>query len=161
MWNAKNKKYRGILLKIDLKDDEILFLESPTGIIGIVKVAKENKIQFIATKDEEIVQALDKDDIIAVSSLKGNKQSIRSLAYLTREEDSPLVILDKNHPSTKRLSTVVSVGDRVDLNCNITPGTHPEQTVLCSTHELHDIEIKKTETGIELNRDAPYTIEKF
>lgn len=148
-------------MKIDLKDDEILFLESPTGIIGIVKVAKENKIQFIATKDEEIVQALDKDDIIAVSSLKGNKQSIRSLAYLTREEDSPLVILDKNHPSTKRLSTVVSVGDRVDLNCNITPGTHPEQTVLCSTHELHDIEIKKTETGIELNRDAPYTIEKF
>lgn len=161
MWNAKNKKYRGILLKIDLKDDEILFLESPTGIIGIVKVAKENKIQFIATKDEEIVQALDKDDIIAVSSLKGNKQSIRSLAYLTREEDSPLVILDKNHPSTKRLSTVVSVGDRVNLNCDITPGTHPEQTVLCSTHELHDIEIKKTETGIELNRDAPYTIEKF
>ncbi len=148
-------------MKIDLKDDEILFLESPTGIIGIVKVAKENKIQFIATKDEEIVQALDKDDIIAVSSLKGNKQSIRSLAYLTREEDPPLVILDKNHPSTKRLSTVVSVGDRVDLNCNITPGTHPEQTVLCSTHELHDIEIKKTETGIELNRDAPYTIEKF
>ncbi|WP_178650132.1 hypothetical protein [uncultured Methanobrevibacter sp.] len=148
-------------MKIDLKDDEILFLESPTGIIGIVKVAKENKIQFIATKDEEIVQALDKDDIIAVSSLKGNKQSIRSLAYLTREEDSPLVILDKNHPSTKRLSTVVSVGDRVNLNCDITPGTHPEQTVLCSTHELHDIEIKKTETGIELNRDAPYTIEKF
>ncbi len=148
-------------MKIDLKYDEILFLESPTGIIGIVKVAKENKIQFIATKDEEIVQALDKDDIIAVSSLKGNKQSIRSLAYLTREEDSPLVILDKNHPSTKRLSTVVSVGDRVNLNCDITPGTHPEQTVLCSTHELHDIEIKKTETGIELNRDAPYTIEKF
>lgn len=148
-------------MKIDLKDDEILFLESPTGIIGIVKVAKENKIQFIATKDEEIVQALDKDDIIAVSSLKGNKQSIRSLAYLTREEDSPLVILNKNHPSTKRLSTVVSVGDRVNLNCDITPGTHPEQTVLCSTHELHDIEIKKTETGIELNRDAPYTIEKF
>lgn len=148
-------------MKIDLKDNEILFLESPTGIIGIVKVAKENKIQFIATKDEEIVQALDKDDIIAVSSLKGNKQSIRSLAYLTREEDSPLVILDKNHPSTKRLSTVVSVGDRVNLNCDITPGTHPEQTVLCSTHELHDIEIKKTETGIELNRDAPYTIEKF
>lgn len=148
-------------MKIDLKDDEILFLESPTGIIGIVKVAKENKIQFIATKDEEIVQALDKDDIIAISSLKGNKQSIRSLAYLTREEDSPLVILDKNHPSTKRLSTVVSVGDRVNLNCDITPGTHPEQTVLCSTHELHDIEIKKTETGIELNRDAPYTIEKF
>lgn len=148
-------------MKIDLKDDEILFLESSAGIVGIVKVAKENKIQFIATKDEEIAQALDKDDIIAVSSLKGNKQSIRSLAYLTREEDSPLVIFDKNHPSTKRLSTVVSVGDRVDLNCNITPGTHPEQTVLCSTHELHDIEIKKTETGIELNRDAPYTIEKF
>lgn len=148
-------------MKIELKDDEILFLESPTGIVGIVKVAKKNKIQFIATQDDEIVQALEKDDIIAVSSLKGNKQSIRSLAYLTREEDSPLVILNKNHPSTKRLSTIVSVGDVVNLNCNITPGTHPEQTVLCSTHELHDIEIKKTKTGIELNSDAAYTIEKF
>ncbi|MDO5849126.1 MAG: hypothetical protein Q4P18_06305 [Methanobrevibacter sp.] len=148
-------------MKIDLKDDEILFLESEIGVVGIVKVAKENKMQFIATQEEEIVQVLEKDDIIAVSSLKGNKKSIRALAYLTREEDSPLVILNKNHPSTKRLSTVVSVGDVVNLNCNITPGTHPEQTVLCTTHELHDLEIKKTSTGIELNRDAKYTIEKF
>lgn len=148
-------------MKIDLRDDEILFLESPTGIVGVIKVAKENKMQFIATADDEIVQVLEKDDIIAVSSLKGNKRSIRSLAYLTREEDSPLLILNKNHPSTKRLSTVVSVGDVVNLNCKITPGTHPEQTVLCSTHELADIEIRKTPTGVELSRDAEYTIEKF
>lgn len=148
-------------MKINLKDNEILFLESPTGTVGVIKVAKENKMQFIATQDDEIVQVLEKDDIIAVSSLKGNKQSIRSLAYLTREEDSPLVILNKQHPSTKRLTTVVSVGDVVNLNCNITPGTHPEQTVLCSTHELHDIEIRKTPTGVELNRKANYTIEEF
>ena len=148
-------------MKIDLNDDEILFLESNTGIVGVIKVAKENKMQFIATQDDEIVQFLEKDDIIAVSSLKGNKRSIKSLAYLTREEDSPLVILNKNHPSTKHLTTVVSVGDVVNLNCNITPGTHPEQTVLCTTDELNGLEIKKTKNGVELNKNIKYSIEKF
>lgn len=147
-------------MKIRLKNDEILFLESSKGKVGVIKVAKE-KMQRISTKDDEIFQHLEKDDIIVVSSLNGNKKSIRALAYLTREEDSPLIIFNKNHPSTKGLSTVVSVGDVVNLNCKITPGTHPEQTVLCTTTELHDIEIRKTIDGIELNKDTPYTIEKF
>lgn len=75
---------------------------------------------------------------------------------------SPLEILNKNHPSTKRLETVLSVGARVCLNCNITPGTHPEQDVLCSCDSLSGLEIDKTETGIKLNKEFDnYTIEKF
>ena len=117
---------------------------------------------FIATQNnEEIVQFLEKDDLIAVSNFKKDKQAIRSQAYLTREENSPLVILNKEHPSTKRLETVLSVGDRVCLNCNITPGTHPEQDVLCSCDSLSGLEISKTETGIKLNQYFDkYTIEK-
>ena len=69
---------------------------------------------FIATQDnEEIVQFLEKDDLIAVSNFKKDRRAIRSQAYLTRVENSPLVILNKNHPSTKRLETVLSVGARV------------------------------------------------
>ncbi len=148
-------------MKIDLKDNEIIFLESENCIVGVIKVARNNKIQFIATEDDEIVQVLDKDDLIVVSSFRCDKRSVRSLAYLTREEDSPLIILNKNHPSTKHLTTVVSVGSVVNLNCNIIPGTHPEQTVLCSSDELSGLEIKKTPTGIEINNKVKYTIEDF
>lgn len=149
-------------MKIDFKDDEILFLEGETGIVGIVKVAYENKMLFIATQDnEEIVQFLESDDIIAVSNFKKDKRAIRSQAYLSRVESSPLVILNKDHPSTKRLETVISIGDGVNLNCNIIP-THPEQNVLCSCDSLSGLEILKTPTGVKLNKEFDnYTIEKF
>ena len=146
--------FLGGTLIIEFNNDEILFLEGETGVVGIIKVAYENKMLFIATQDnEEIVQFLEKDDLIAVSNFKKDKRAIRSQAYLTREENSP---------STKRLETVLSVGDRVCLNCNITPGTHPEQDVLCSCDSLSGLEISKTETGIKLNQYFDkYTIEKF
>lgn len=149
-------------LEINLDFDEILFLEGETGIVGVVKVGYENKMLFIATQNnEEIVQFLESDDLIAVSSFKGDKRAVRSLAYLTREEDSPILILNKNHPSVKRLSIVVSVGDEVNLNCNIVPGTHPEQNVLCSCDSLSGVNIKKTSSGVMVNKDVKYTIEKF
>lgn len=150
-------------MDIDFNYDEILFLEGKTGTVGIVKVAHDNKMLFIATQDnEEIVQFLEKDDIIAVSNFKKDKRAIRSQAYLTREEDSPIVILNKNHPSTKRLSQVLSIGEKVNLTCNITPGTHPEQDVLCAYDSLSDLSIVKTPTGVRLNRTHDdYSIERF
>ncbi len=150
-------------MNIELKNNEILFLEGETGIVGIIKVSYENKMLFIATQDnEEIVQFLEADDIIAVSNFKKDKRAIRAQAYLSREESSPLVILNKDHPSTKRLETVISIGDEVNLNCNITPGTHPEQNVLCSCDSVSGLEITKTPTGVKLNREFnDYTIEEF
>lgn len=150
-------------MNIDFKNNEILFLEGETGIVGIVKVAHDNKMLFIATQDnQEIVQFLESDDIIAVSNFKKNKRAIRSQAYLSREESSPLIILNKDHPSTKRLETVISIGDEVNLNCNIIPGTHPEQNVLCSYDSLSGLEIIKTPNGIKLNKEFDnFTIEKF
>ena len=140
-------------MNIDFTNDEILFLEGETGIVGIIKVAYENKMLFIATQDnEEIVQFLESDDIIAVSNFKKDKRAIKSQAYLSREENSPLVILNKNHPSTKRLETVISIGEKVNLNCNITPGTHPEQDVLCSCDSLSGLSIMKTKNGVKLNK---------
>ena len=150
-------------MNIDFKNDEILFLEGENGIVGIIKVAYENKMIFIATQDnEEIVQFLQSDDIIAVSNFKKDKRAVKSQAYLSREESSPIIILNKNHPSTKRLETVLSIGERVNLNCNITPGTHPEQDVLCSCDSLSGLEIEKTSTGVKLNKEfVKYTIEEF
>ncbi|MBR3139478.1 MAG: hypothetical protein IKF11_01235 [Methanobrevibacter sp.] len=150
-------------MNIDFKNDEILFLEGENGIVGIIKVAYENKMLFIATQDnEEIVQFLQSDDIIAVSNFKKDKRAVKSQAYLSREESSPIIILNRDHPSTKRLETVLSIGERVNLNCNITPGTHPEQDVLCSCDSLSGLEIEKTPTGVKLNKEfVKYTIEEF
>ena len=150
-------------MNIDFNSEEILFLEGETGIVGIVKVVYENKMLFIATQDnEEIVQFLEPDDIIAVSNFKKDKRAIISQAYLSREESSPLIILNKNHPSTKHLETVLSIGDKVNLNCNITPGTHPEQNILCSCNSLSGLKIVKTSKGVKLNKKiSNYSIEKF
>ena len=77
--------FLGGTLIIEFNNDEILFLEGETGMVGIIKVAYENKMLFIATQNnEEIVQFLEKDDLIAVSNFKKDKRAIRSQAYLTR-----------------------------------------------------------------------------
>ena len=56
-------------MDIDFNYDEILFLEGESGIVGVVKVAHDNKMLFIATQDnEEIVQFLEKDDIIKLET---------------------------------------------------------------------------------------------
>jgi hypothetical protein len=153
-------------MNIDLNKDEILFLKGSSGIVGIVKVAYENKMLFIGTPDnEEIVLFLEKDDLIAISSFNNSKKdekAIKSMAYITREMDAPIIVLDKNHPSSKRLPLVLSVGDKVKLDCNINPGTHPEQDILCSCDSLSGIHIEKTENGVKLNQDFKnYEIQKF
>lgn len=150
-------------MEIKINNNQILFLEGETGIVGIIKVSYKNKMLFIGTPDnDEIIQYLEADDLIAISSFNKDKKAIRSLAYLTKETDNPIIVLNKNHPSSKRLQLVLSVGDKINLNCNITPGTHPEQNVLCSCDSLSGLNIKKTKTGIKLNKKIEnFKIEEF
>ncbi|GAA5818081.1 MAG: conserved hypothetical protein [Methanobrevibacter sp. CfCl-M3] len=138
---------------IKLNPSQILFLIGETGTVGIMKVAKE-KFLYIGTPDkEEIAIFLEEDDIIAISAFgKGEKyeKAIKSMGYLTREMNSPIIVLDKDHPSSKRLDMVLSVGDSVRLSCDIVPGTHPEQNVLCSCDSLSGLVINKTTNGVEI-----------
>jgi hypothetical protein len=148
---------------------KILFLLGDTGTVGIVRLP-EKKILFIGTPDkEEIATFLEKGDLIAVSAFgKGEKyeKAIKAMAYLTKEMNSPIIVLDKDHPSSKRLDLVLSVGEKVRLNCNISPGTHPEQDILCSCNSLSDLIINKTMNGVEIegilnNKFDNYKIEEF
>ena len=153
-------------MNINFENNEILFIKGEIGLVGIVKVANPNKILYIGTPDnEEIAMFLEEDDLIAVSSFKNSQKyekAIKSLAYLTRETDAPIIVLNKNHPSSKRLPLVLSVGSKVKLDCNITPGTHPEQDILCSCDSLSGIIIDKTKKGIKLNKDFNnYEIKEF
>lgn len=76
--------------------------------------------------------------------------------------DSPVIVLPKNHPSSKRLSLVLSIGSIVNLDCNIQAGTHPEQDILCSCDSLSGLKIRKTKNGVKLNKTIDnYYIEEF
>jgi hypothetical protein len=151
--------------EIKLDSSEILFLIGDSGTVGIIKIAKDQML-FIGTPDkEEIVIYLEKGDIIAISAFGiGEKfeKAIKSLGYITREMEAPIVVLPKDHPTSKRLNMVLSVGDTVRLDCNITPGTHPEQDILCSCDSLSGIKINKTSEGIAISEDnIDYKIEKL
>lgn len=151
--------------KINLNSSEILFLIGGNGTVGIIKVS-DNQMLFIGTPDkDEIVVYLEKGDIIAISAFGiGEKyeKAIKSLAYLTREMEAPIIVLPKDHPTSKRLKMVLSVGDTVKLDCNIVPGTHPEQDILCSCDSLSGIRINKTNEGIAISqKNINYKIEEL
>lgn len=151
--------------EIKFTKDEILFLIGESGMVGIVK-AGEDKMLFIETpENEEIVQYLEEDDLIAISSFNlGEKyeKGIKALAYITRDIESPIIVLPKEHPASKRLKMVLSVGENVRLDCGIRPGTHPEQDILCSCDSLSGLNIIKSKDGVTLNKEVlNYKIEKF
>lgn len=146
--------------RIKLGPDEILFLMGSSGELGIAKAGKDLQI-FIGTPEgEEIVQFLQAEDLIAVSAFTVDEKAekgIKCMIYLLREFASPIVVLPKNHPTSERLSMVVSCGDVIRLDCSIQPGTHPEQDILCACEDLSGLEIHACSGGIEIEGD----IQKF
>lgn len=129
---------------IKLGPQEILFLSDGRNTVGIVKAAGTKRV-FIETDTEELVQFLSPDDLIAVSCFSGGEKArsmIKCMLYLVREGDTPLLVLKKDHPATKRLPLVISAGEKIKLTGCIVPGTHPEQDVLCGRGEMDGMTIK-------------------
>lgn len=150
---------------IRIDNDQILFLIGNSGELGIVKAGEKKQI-FIGMPDkEEIVAFLEPKDLIAVSAFGNGEKTekgIKSLLYLLKELDFPITVLPENHPTSSRLPMVVATGDHIRLNCNITPGTHPEQDILCACEDLDDTEITATEDGVNIEGSIrKFKIEKF
>ena len=137
------------MLRID--STEILFLLGNAGTVGIVKSA-EPRMVFIGTPDnDEIVMFLEKEDLLVISAFGEGaviEKGIKSMAYLLREMNSPIVVLPDNHPTSKRLKIVVAVGSEIRLDCNIIPGTHPEQDILCACDDLSGLKLTATDEGV-------------
>ncbi len=150
--------------RVKLSPDEILFLRGSSGELGIVKAGKDRQI-FIGTPEgEEVVQFLQAEDLIAVSAFSvGNKaeKGVKCMIHLLRELSSPIVVLPENHPTSNRLKMVVSCGDFIKLDCNIQPGTHPEQDVLCACEDLSGIEIQAISGGVKINGNPDFRVEKL
>jgi hypothetical protein len=70
---------------------------------------------------------------------------------LVRTFHVPLLVLPKNHPGSKRISYVVSVGPEIFTSCSIRRGTHPDQHLICSSDELAGINLKRIEHGVDVS----------
>jgi hypothetical protein len=138
---------------IPLISDEMLILRGKEGTLGMVK-AGDHTQYFIETEKEEILLALEPEDILVASGFGTDEKTlngIKCVLYMIREVGSPFIVLPKNHPASNRLKVVVSAGGKIRLSCSITPGTHPEQDILCGADEFHGLEVNGVKGGVEIN----------
>lgn len=139
-------------MRIPLKENEIAYLCGQSGTLALAKTLGNSF--YLDTDREEIVLFTEPDDLVVASAFGvGDKirRSLRCTIYQIRELEAPLIVLPKGHPASPRLKTVVSIGPRTKLSCNIQPGTHPEQDVLCSLDEFHGLEILAEPGGAVIN----------
>jgi hypothetical protein len=142
-------------MRIPLEDDEIAYLCGKTGTLALVRTL--GHFFYLETETEEIVIFTDEDDLLVASTFEAGKKARRGLTctlYQIREMNSPLIVLPKGHPASPRLKTVVSVGDKTRIRCDIQAGTHPEQDVLCGTSEFDGVEVLSIPGGAEVKNFA-------
>lgn len=139
-------------MRIQLKDDEIAYLLGRTGTVALAKTL--GNFFYLDTDVEEVVLFTEPQDLIVASAFgTGEKirRGLRCTIFQIRELNSPLIVLPKGHPASPRLKSVVSIGPRTKMSCEIQPGTHPEQDVLCGSEEFQDLEVLADPDGAVVN----------
>jgi hypothetical protein len=137
---------------IPLNAAQLLVVRGKTGTLAIIKVGQTRQF-LVETPDREIVLGVGPEAVLVASGFGTDDRivnGLRCVLYMIREVGLPLIVLPKDHPASARLKIVVAVGSRIVLSCNITPGTHPEQHLLCAMPEFEGVEILGVEGGVEL-----------
>ena len=140
--------------------DEILYLSGRDGVVGVVKAGVGQ--WFIETEEEEIALFTEADDLFVASGFGTGERIVKGIGcmlYLVRDVGSPLIVLPKDHPASGRLKIVVSAGAKTAISCDITPGTHPEQDVLCGGGEFDGVRITGVAGGVRLHNIDPGKID--
>ncbi len=148
---------------IPLNFNEMLLLRGNEGTLGIIKAGNKGQF-FLETETEEIILALDPEDLLVASGFGTDETTIKGMKcvlYMIREVGSPFIVLPKKHPASKRLRTVVSCGSKTRISCSITPGTHPEQDILCGSEEFDGIEVLGVKGGVEIKNLTGGRIERI
>ena len=132
-------------------DDEFLLIRGKRSFLLVAKVKKSFGL-CIETSHNEYCQGVEAGDLVVVSAPEGGAvEPALMLTDLVRTFHIPLLVLPKNHPGSRRISYVVSVGPEIFTRCSIQRGTHPEQHLICSSDELGGITIKRIEYGVEVS----------
>lgn len=135
----------------------ILQLQGTHSFLLVAQVMQAFSL-CIETKDEEYCQGVSAGDLVVVSAPEGGPvEPALMLLELVRTWHLPLLVLPKNHPGSKRIHYVVSVGPEILASCSIVRGTHPEQHLVCSSDELGGLRLKGSPEGISVP-DLPGTI---
>jgi hypothetical protein len=118
----------------------------------IVGTVKNGFGLCIETSHNEFCQRVDAGDLVVVSAPEGGAiEPALMLMDLVRTFHVPLLVLPKDHPGSRRISYVVSVGPEIFTSCSVKRGTHPEQHLICSSDELSGITLKRSRYGVEIS----------
>ena len=105
----------------------------------------------IETTDQEFCQTLEPHDVIAASAPEGGAlEPAVMLIDFVRKYRMPVSVLPRDHPGSKRFRYLVSAGPEIHTNCSIRRGTHPEQSLICSSDELAGMVLKGRPDGVEI-----------
>lgn len=131
--------------------DELLLIRGTDSFLLVSRVRDRFGL-YIETSHDEYCQGVDAGDLVVVSAPEGGAvEPGLMLIDLVRTFHVPLLVLPKNHPGSKRISYVVSVGPEIFTSCLIWRGTHPDQHLICSSDELAGITLKKSEHGVDVS----------
>ena len=131
-------------------DDEVLLIRGKQSFLLVAKVMNRFGL-CIETATDEYCQGVEAGDLVVVSAPEdGAIEPALMLIDLVRSFHVPLLVLPKDHPGSRRISYVVSVGPEIFTSCSIRRGTHPDQHLICSSDELADITIKRSEHGVDV-----------
>ena len=132
-------------------DDEFLLIRGKQSFL-LVALVKNDFGLCIETAHDEYVQGVEAGDLVVVSAPEGGAiEPALMLIDLVRTFHVPLLVLPKDHPGSKRISYVVSVGPEIFTSCSILRGTHPDQHLICSSEELAGISLKRIELGLDVS----------
>ena len=132
-------------------DDEVLLIGGKDSFL-IVGTVKSGFGLCIETSHDEFCQRVDVGDLVVVSAPEGGAiEPALMLMDLVRTFHVPLLVLPKDHPGSRRISYVVSVGPEILTSCSVKRGTHPEQHLICSSDELTNITFKRSRYGVEIS----------
>lgn len=132
-----------------LSDELLLIRKDPSFLI--IGKAQERFSLCIETSSDEYCQTVEPDDLIVVSAPDGGEpEAAAMLVELVRRHHTPLIVLPKDHPGSRRLRYVVSVGQLITTDCTIRRGTHPEQHLVCASGELSGITLHGTKKGVRI-----------
>jgi hypothetical protein len=130
--------------------DELLLIKGDYSFL-LVSCVKDRFGLYVETSQNEYVQGVDAGDLVVVSAPEGGAvEPALMLMDLVKTFHMPLLVLPKDHPGSRRISYVVSVGPEIFTSCSIRRGTHPEQNLICSSDELAGITLKGSGRTVDL-----------
>lgn len=135
---------------IALPHDEFLLVRTDYSFL-IVAQANTRFALSIETESDEYCQTVEPEDLIVVSAPEGgDPEAGVMLIELVRRHHTPLLVLPRNHPGSRRLRYVVSIGPVITTDCSIRRGTHPEQHLICASEALSGITLQGRKEGVEI-----------